>query len=373
MALEQAIQFDRLVSEISADFLNLRAADADAAIEDALRRILVALDLDRGTLFQLAGDQDFVMTHHWSRPGLPQAPTRAVSATEAFPWSLAKVRAGRLAAFSTLDEVPDAVERESLRYYDTKSRLALPVSIGGHVTGALSFAASRRARTWPREVVGRLRLVASVFGSALALRQADNALRASEGRFHTLCDHAPVLIWTSRADQQHEWFNREWLDFVGRALEQEVGDGWERNVHPDDLGLCRKTYAQSRQSHKPFSMEYRLRRHDGEWRWVLDTGVPHFGADGAFAGYLGSCVDITDRRRRTGRGRAAARPAAGRKRLPARAKSRTGSAPASSSARARAFAACWRRSSRWRPPTPPCCCSAKPAPARSCSPRGFTN
>lgn len=295
-AIEDGVQFDRLVSEIAAGFVNLDAGQVDGAIEDGLRRILEALDLDRGTLFQRSGDQDFVLTHHWARPGVTPPPQHTVSAAQSFPWSLGKALAGEIVAFTTDTEVPDAVERASLRHYGTKSRLSVPVLIGGRITGVLAFAATRETRVWPREVVGRLRLIASVFGGALALKQAHTAIRMSEQRFRTLCDNAPVLIWTCGPDLRHDWFNRRWLDFVGQPLEHEVGDGWNANVHPDDLESSLGVYRKNFEARRPFSLEYRLRRHDGEWRWVLDTGVPHYGADGAFAGYLGSAVDVTEQK-----------------------------------------------------------------------------
>jgi PAS domain S-box-containing protein len=129
-----------------------------------------------------------------------------------------------------------------------------------------------------------------------ALEQVNVAVQASEQRFRTLCDNAPVLIWTCDANLRHDWFNRGWLDFVGYALAHEVGEGWTANVHPDDLESCLAVYRQGFASRKRFSQEYRLRRSDGAWRWVLATGVPHYSNDGLFAGYLGSCVDVTEQK-----------------------------------------------------------------------------
>lgn len=126
----------------------------------------------------------------------------------------------------------------------------------------------------------------------------------SEGRFRTVADSAPVLIWTSGADGQYDWFNRPWLEFTGREMEQEVGYGWAEGVHPEDRDRCLATYNAAFDLCQPFTLEYRLRRHDGEWRWLLDSGVPRYaerGLAGAgdgreFLGYIGSCVDLTDRK-----------------------------------------------------------------------------
>jgi PAS domain S-box-containing protein len=124
---------------------------------------------------------------------------------------------------------------------------------------------------------------------------AEEALRASEGRFRTLADTAPVLIWMSGTDKACTWFNKRWLEFTGRSMEQECGAGWTEGVHADDLKSCLDTYLASFDARVPFTMEYRLRRNDGEYRWVLDIGIPITGGAGGFAGYIGSALDITDR------------------------------------------------------------------------------
>jgi PAS domain S-box-containing protein len=130
-----------------------------------------------------------------------------------------------------------------------------------------------------------------------ARKRADEALRQSEERFRLMADRAPVMIWVSGTDRLCTWFNQPWLDFVGRALEQELGNGWSENVHPGDFDQCHQTYAAAFDARQSFTMEYRLKRHDGEYRWVLDSGIPLYGAGGEFTGYIGSCVDITDRKR----------------------------------------------------------------------------
>jgi len=126
---------------------------------------------------------------------------------------------------------------------------------------------------------------------------AEQSERESEERFRRLADSAPVLIWMSGTDKRCTYFNRPWLEFTGRTLAQELGDGWTEGVHPEDLRRCVDTYVRAFDAREPFAMEYRLRRHDGEYRWILDAGVPQFLADRQFAGYVGSCVDITERKR----------------------------------------------------------------------------
>lgn len=121
-------------------------------------------------------------------------------------------------------------------------------------------------------------------------------LRASELRFRKMADSAPVLIWVAGTDQGCSWFNQQWLDFTGRTLAQEMGNGWSEGVHPDDLANCLAVYREHFERREPFEMEYRLRRADGQYRWLLDRGVPHFSPADEFIGYIGSCVDVTARK-----------------------------------------------------------------------------
>jgi len=119
-------------------------------------------------------------------------------------------------------------------------------------------------------------------------------LRESEERFRLVADSAPSLIWMSNTDQLSTYFNKPWLEFTGRSLEAELGTGWAEGIHPDDLGRFVDTCKQAFDRRQPFRMEYRLRRHDGEYRWILDIGVPRFNQDHSFVGYIGSCVDVTE-------------------------------------------------------------------------------
>ncbi|MBD3581357.1 sensor histidine kinase [Flavobacterium selenitireducens] len=117
-----------------------------------------------------------------------------------------------------------------------------------------------------------------------------------DDRFRTIADAAPVMIWMSGADKNLHFFNKGWLDFTGRTLEQESGQGWTQGVHPEDYERCVGSYVARFDAHEPFEIEYRLRRHDGNYRWIRDKGVPRYETDGSFAGYIGSCMDVHDSR-----------------------------------------------------------------------------
>ena len=128
-------------------------------------------------------------------------------------------------------------------------------------------------------------------------KRSQERLLESEARFQVMADTAPVLIWMTGTDGLCNYFNRPWLEFTGRSMEQEVGTGWLEGVHPDDVQGCSDGFLPAFHARKPFRMEYRLRRADGEYRWVIESGIPRYTLDGEFAGYIGSNIDITDLKR----------------------------------------------------------------------------
>ncbi|MGH7479652.1 MAG: PAS domain-containing sensor histidine kinase, partial [Candidatus Methylomirabilales bacterium] len=140
-------------------------------------------------------------------------------------------------------------------------------------------------------------LVCAAIRDVTERKGAEEALRESEARFRTMANTAPVMIWMSGTDKLCTFFNKGWLDFTGRSLEQELGNGWAEGVHQEDLDRCLEVYVSSFDARQAFTVEYRLRRHDGEYCWVLDNGVPRFAPDGTFLGYIGSATDITERKR----------------------------------------------------------------------------
>ncbi len=121
------------------------------------------------------------------------------------------------------------------------------------------------------------------------------ARAAAEETFRTMADSAPVLVWMADASRALVWFNEPWLRFTGRTMAQETGSGWLDGVHPEDAYRCQATYVNAFDRREPFSMEFRLRRADGAWRWVLNHGVP-LSRGASFTGYIGSCIDITERK-----------------------------------------------------------------------------
>src|SRR5262249_29765718 len=133
-----------------------------------------------------------------------------------------------------------------------------------------------------------------LFSDISERKQAEAALRESEERFRNMADTAPVMIWVTGTDRQFTFVNKTWLEFTGRRMEQELGNGWAACVHPDDLQRCHEAFSSAFDARRNFQIEHRLRRADGEYRLILCSGVPRFAPGGVFSGFIGSDVDITD-------------------------------------------------------------------------------
>jgi PAS domain S-box-containing protein len=411
--------FEKMLSQLSATFINLPEGQVEATIKNSLGRIAEYLGLNRITLFDYSPeDKEFRLTISWRGEGV-EAPPEILGINE-LPLRRDALARGDTVLLSDVDSVPEEVlvEREHLRQLGTVSVATLPLMSGGKVFGGISFVSTTRQVQWTQDLVEELALLAEIFSNALMRKRAQDAqfgyaaivessndaivsrnldgiivswnaaaerlfgyssaeavgkpitilvppelrdedpvllqrlgvggrvehyetvrvakggkrlavsltisqvidsagkimgfskiarditdrkraeqvLRESEERFRLVADTAPVLIWMSGTDKLCNFFNQGWLNFTGRSLKDELGEGWVADVYPDDAQRCVEIYSASFDARMAFEMEYRLRRFDGEYRWVVDYGVPRFESDGTFCGYIGSCVDITERK-----------------------------------------------------------------------------
>jgi PAS domain S-box-containing protein len=296
---EARLRFEMLLADVCAQFVNVAPSEVDSKIENAQRVICESLRVDHSSLWQVSEENPdlLVMTHVYRDPNLKPLPSRP-SAKEYFPWSSNRILNKEMVCVpNTATLPPEATkDKESWEQYGIHSSLVFPLSIGGgSLIGVLAFD-DMGANDWSEPLQRRLQILAHVFAQALERKHVGQKVRESEERFRLLADTAPVLIWMSGRDKLCTYFNKPWLDFTGRSIDSELGNGWAEGVHPEDLERCLDIYTQSFDRREKFRMEYRLRRHDGEYRWILDIGVPRFNEGGSFAGYIGIGVDVTERK-----------------------------------------------------------------------------
>jgi len=200
-------------------------------------------------------------------------PERAIGRTDADILSASEASALR------------AVDRAVMASSDSRT-VEEKVTSGGRVRSFLTTKSP-----WCNEV-GEVIGIIGIARDITEQRDAEVALLESEERFRLLADTAPVLMWTTRPDASSDFFNQTWVDFTGVPLDAQLDDGWMQVIHPDDLDRCVQTYMDAFAARRTFRMEYRLRRHDGAYHWVLDSGAPRFAPGGLFLGYVGACTDI---------------------------------------------------------------------------------
>jgi PAS domain S-box-containing protein len=289
------LQFERLVSDLCVGFIRSPAERIDRQITRSLHRIAEELAFDRASLGEFTeSGRRVCVTHSWTRGGVP--PVVRLFDTEHFPWICGRLRAGHIVSYSRPDELPDgaASDRRRLRELGSRSTALVPFVLGETVEGVLGVSVVRGECRWSDDLMARLRRLAEVFAIVLVRRRAEMAIEESEERFQLMADAAPVMLRVAGHDGRCTFFNRPWLTFTGRTPAEDAGEGWVEDVHPDDRRTCVRRYHDALKTRVPFTLEYRLRRVDGLYRWVLDQGVPRFRRDGAFSGYVGSAVDITD-------------------------------------------------------------------------------
>jgi PAS domain S-box-containing protein len=310
-SLVERLRFEELLSNLSTTFVNLPEEQVEHSVETSLRRIAEFLRVERVTLQEFSrGGTEFTKAFSTVTDGGALVPI--VGKLNQFPWWRDRLLRGDVALVSDLKALPKEAssELDYFRKAGIVSVATVPLSAGGGILGFMLFASTKLHIAWTEELTKQLKMIGEIFSNSLKrkqsteallasnteLKRSEGVLRESEQRFRLVADTAPVLIWMSGSDKKCTFFNEGWLHFTGRSIASQLGDGWAEGVHAEDLRICMDTYTQAFDRHQEFRMEYRLRRHDGEYRWVLDIGVPRFDQERFFVGYIGTCVDLTDRK-----------------------------------------------------------------------------
>jgi PAS domain S-box-containing protein len=298
-SLVESLRFEGLLSDLSTTFINLPEDQVNANIEKNLGRIAEFFNIERITFHEFSAKKktELIATFPWTAKGINPSPS--VVEARQFPHWTNRLLRGEVvlaSALPGLHEEEASPEKEYLRQHGAMSAALVPLTAGGEALGFISFVSTKRQVPWADDVIKQMRALAEIFSNALRRKRADEVLRESEGRFRLVADNAPALIWMAGTDKLYTFFNKGWLDFTGRSMEQELGEGWASGVHPDDLERCLGIYSRAFDAQADFEMEYRLQRFDGEYRWIVDYGAPRFESNGTFRGYIGSCIDITDRK-----------------------------------------------------------------------------
>jgi formate hydrogenlyase transcriptional activator len=220
LELEERLRFETLIADLSSKFINLPPDEVDREIMDAERLICEALGLDLAALWQWSDEAPgfFALTHYYSAQEGPQSPERMKQ--DQYPWAAQQLLAGRTITIPSLDHMPAeaARDRESLRQFNIKSNLTLPLSVGGEQPfGVLGLNTTRAERDWPEALVKRLQLVAQIFANALARKHADQALRESEERMTLAADAADLGVWGWNIAGNQVWGSERWLRLFGFA------------------------------------------------------------------------------------------------------------------------------------------------------------
>jgi PAS domain S-box-containing protein len=295
-ALAERLRFETLLAQLSANTAHLTPDSVDKVIEYWLRQLVEFLGIDRAVLACFDEDgNSLTKSHAYNVPEIKS--WHALTVNKRFPWSIQQLKLGRVLCLPQLpDDLP--IEADEDRQYvvelGIKSNLSIPSTIGGSVVCVLALTSVRAHRDWPDEIVKRLQLVGEIFANAIVRKRAQNALRESEKRFRVMADTAPVMIWMTDPEARGTFVNQRWLEFTGRVAEEELGHGWTDRIHPDDSQRALSELSLASEARREFKAEYRALRQDGQYRWLLDTGIPRSTAEGDFAGYIGSALDITE-------------------------------------------------------------------------------
>lgn len=299
--LEEQLQFEMLLTEISARFINLPPEQVESEIQDAQRRICEALHFDRSTVWQISEPHrsDDPLTHRYQYQDQAGLLPERVATRDSFPWTMEKILKGEIIIFSRLDDLPleAARDRESYSYYGTKSAVVIPLTAGGVVLGQMGFATVRQERDWPEMLVKRLQVIVRVFANAIARMRADQALREGEARLSLAAASAGAGLWILDFASGHFWTTDKTRELFGVATDEKVTfEHFINRIHPEDRERIRRNTEQAKKSKEVTRVEFRIVLPDGRTRWIVSIGRPYSLSPTGPESLMGVFIDITARK-----------------------------------------------------------------------------
>jgi PAS domain S-box-containing protein len=288
-----------LLAELSAHFVNLPADQIYSEIEAAQRRICELLDLDRSGLWQVPEKKPGTLMLTHVHPPI-EVPPSEWPGGEFFPWSTEKLLNGEIVSISKMTDLPPEAcrDRESFQRWSTKATVVVPLSDGGRVVGALSFARFREEGDWPETVVMGFQLLARVFANALARKRADEELRGSEQRLDLAADSAGAVLWSLDLTTGCYWATKKFREVFGVSPDEVVTfNQFLGLVHPDDREMIRQAVQATVRCREECNIEYRISRPDGSVRWMALRGRVDCKVTEEPNRIMGASLDITARKR----------------------------------------------------------------------------
>jgi PAS domain S-box-containing protein len=295
----------RAHERLTVQYLTSQVLAEARTIQDAVPRILRAvcesLDWALGQFWILDRKSGVLKSGgSWHAPGTDYTAFEVVS--REWPFRPGVGLPGRIWATGKPAWIPDVTLDRNFPRISAAAQLGLhsafgfPILAGKEMEAAMEFF-SPHIREPDQPLLAMLEAIGNQIGQFLERKRAEEALQESEERFRVMADTAPVMIWMTGPDRSCTYLNKRWRDFTGQEGEEGMSGEWVKGVHPEELATLLGRFAAAVEGRRGFSLEHRLRRFDGQYRWVLDTGIPRFTRGGSFAGFIGSAVDITDQKR----------------------------------------------------------------------------
>jgi len=297
--LEEMIRFEKLLSEISTRLVNLPAEQIGREIEQGLGRVVEFLGVDRGGVYIFSGDRTRITRKYfWGMEGIPES--APILEDQKFPWLSEKLRKGEILVIPRVDDLPEeaARDRETLKKFGNRSSLAIPLTVGENTLGAVTFGAVRAERNWPEDLIQRVRLVGQIFASALARKRSEDALRRAELEYRTVAEF--TYDW-------EYWANPDGtLRYVSPSCQRITGYSPQEFIHrpslirevilPIDREIWDQHFRESRQGVSSHEIQFRIRKPDGQIRWIEHACQSVRSPQGEFLGYRVSNRDVTERK-----------------------------------------------------------------------------